>query len=134
MLSKVITASITGMDARLVDVETDVARGLPNINIIGLGDATVKEASARIRTAIIASGFDFPGGRITINLAPAWLRKKGSHFDLAMGIGIMISSGQITPMNIRKTAFLGELSLDGGISRSKGIMPMVRALRNAGVK
>ena len=133
MLSKVITASINGMEARLVDVEIDVARGLPNTNIIGLGDATVKEAAARIRSSIIASNFDFPNGRITINLAPAWLRKKGSHFDLAMGIGILISSGQVSANKIKGFGFLGELSLNGDVNRCKGIMPMVKALRNSGI-
>ncbi len=134
MLSKVKTASINGMEARLIDVETDIARGLPNINIIGLGDTTVKEASARLRSSIIATKHEFPGERITINLAPAWLRKRGSHFDLAMCIGILLSSGQVSDLKIGDIAFLGELSLTGNINRCKGIMPMVKILRNAGIK
>ncbi len=134
MLSRVRTASIDGMDARIVDVETDIARGLPNVSIIGLGDAAVKEAGARIRSSIAATKLEFPSDRITINLAPAWLRKRGSHFDMAMSIGVLISSGQVSPANIRDSAFLGELSLNGHINRCRGVMPMVKVLRNAGLK
>lgn len=134
MLSIVRTASINGMDARIVDVETDIVRGLPNVNVIGLGDVTVKEAAARIRSSISAAKLDFPNDRITINLAPAWLRKRGSHFDLAMSIGILISSKQVSPGRTKDLAFLGELSLNGAINRCKGVMPMVKVLRNAGLK
>lgn len=134
MLSIVRTASINGMDARIVDVETDIVRGLPNVNVIGLGDVTVKEAAARVRSSISAAKLDFPNDRITINLAPAWLRKRGSHFDLAMSIGILISSKQVSPCRTKDLAFLGELSLNGAINRCKGVMPMVKVLRNAGLK
>ena len=134
MLSRVRTASLNGMEARLVDVETDITRGLPNMNIIGLGDATVKEAVARIRSSILSSKLEFPNERITINLAPAWLRKRGSHYDLGMGIGILCSTGQIPSSQIIETAFLGELSLSGKINRCNGIMPMVKTIRNSGIK
>ena len=133
MLSRIVSAHINGMDARKIIVETDISRGLPNINIIGLGDATVKEAAARIKSAVTYSEYDFPDARITINLAPAWLRKKGSHFDLGMTIGVLVSSGQI-PAIKEGTAFLGELALNGNLNRCKGIMLMVRALRDEGIK
>lgn len=133
MLSRIVSAHINGMDARQVIIETDISRGLPNINIIGLGDATVKEAAARIKSAVTYSEFEFPDARITINLAPAWLRKKGSHFDLGMTIGVLVSSGQI-PVIKEGVAFLGELALNGNLNRCKGIMLMVKALRDEGIK
>ena len=134
MLSKVVSCGINGMEARPVIVETDISRGLPSINIIGLGDATVKEAAARMKSGVRSSGLFFPDGRTTINLSPAWLKKKGSHYDLAMTIGILASSHQVFDGEISEMAFLGELALGGEINRCKGIMPMVRALRDTGIK
>lgn len=133
MLSMIKSASLQGMDAGGIVVETDISRGLPSITIIGLGDATVKEAASRIRSAILSSKLDYPNGRITINLSPAWLRKRGSHFDLAMAIGILASSGQVYYNNAKNAAFIGELSLNGEINRCKGVMPMVKALRDSSV-
>lgn len=134
MLSKVVSCGINGMEAMPVIVETDISRGIPSVNIIGLGDVTVKEAAARMKSGVRASGFVFPNSRITINLSPAWLKKKGSHFDLAMTIGVLASSHQIFDGELSETAFLGELALGGEINRCKGIMPMVRALRDSGIK
>ena len=133
MLSRIVSAHINGMEARKIIIETDISRGLPNINIIGLGDVTVKEAAARIKSATTYSDMEFPDARITINLAPAWLRKKGSHFDLGMTIGVLVSSGQIPKVD-EGTAFLGELALNGTLNRCKGVMLMVKALRDEGVK
>ena len=134
MLARVKTASINGMDARIIDVEVDIARGLPNISIIGLGDAIVKEAASRIRSSITSAKLDYPNDRITINLSPAWLKKRGSHFDLSMSIGLLISSGQVSDALLKDTAILGELSLNGDINRCRGVMPMVKVLRNGGIK
>jgi len=134
MLSKITSASVHGIDAILVTLETDISRGMPGLNVVGLADMTVKEARERIRTAIINSDAEYPKGRITVNMAPAGIRKRGSHYDLGMAIGILASSGQLFDQDLRKYAFIGELSLDGSICKCSGILPMVIAMRNAGVE
>lgn len=134
MLSKVNCASIRGLDGRKVDVEVDVGRGLPGVSIIGLGDATVREAGLRLKSAFNACKLDFPNSRVTVNLAPAWLHKHGSHFDLAMAVGILKATGQLSETDIAGYGFLGELSLNGNINPCRGIMPMVMALRNSNIR
>ena len=134
MLAKVNCAAIRGIEGRVVDVEVDVGNGLPSVNIIGLADATVREASSRIKSAFSSCKLEFPKGRVTLNLAPAWLQKHGSHFDLAMSIGILKATEQIGNFDIKECGFLGELSLDGKINSCRGIMPMVKALRDASIK
>lgn len=134
MLSKILTASIQGIEAKPVFVETDISKGLPALNIVGLGDTTVKEARERIRLAIQNSGITYPNSRITVNLSPANVKKKGSHFDLAMAVGIMASSRLLFDGELEKYCFIGELSLDGGINRVEGILPMVLAMRKQSVK
>ena len=133
MLAKINCAAIRGIEGRKVDVEVDSGRGLPSVNIIGLGDVTVKEAAARIKSAFSSCGLEFPDGRVTVNLAPAWLHKHGSHYDLAIAVGILKATEQITA-NLEEMGFLGELGLDGKINPCRGIMPMVMALKNLGVK
>ncbi len=134
MLSKVITASLHGIDAVKVCVETSISRGLPVTNIVGLGDTTVKEAMSRIRTAVFSNiGHAFPTGRITINLSPAWLPKMGSHFDLPMAVGILAASEQVSDIMLDKSAFIGELSLDGSVNHCSGILPMVIRLKEEGI-
>jgi len=133
MLAKVNCAAIRGLEGRKVEVEVDSGRGLPCVNIIGLGDAAVKEAASRVRSAFSSCKLEFPEGKVTINLAPAWLHKHGSHYDLAMAVGILKATNQI-PGNLDEIGFLGELALDGRINSCRGIMPMVMALRNSGVK
>lgn len=134
MLSKVITATLHGIEARPVLVETDITRGLPALNIVGLADTTVKEARERIRSAIINTGCRYPMGRITVNLSPAYVKKKGSHFDLAMAIGIIASSEQIFDRDIEEYCFIGELSLDGRINKVNGILPMLMTIKAMGIK
>lgn len=134
MLSNVITVALRGIEPFLIGVETDIARGLPAMNIVGLGDTTVKEASDRIRTAIQNAALEYPKSRITINLSPAWLRKKGSHLDLPMAIGILASSGQLAPDWLGDSCFIGELSLDGHLHPCQGILPMVRTLAEEGIR
>lgn len=133
MQSQVYTAAIHGIRAVFVLVETDVSRGLPLTKIIGLGDTTVKEAASRVRSAIISSGFEYPISRITINLSPAWLHKKGSHIDLSMAIGILSASSYISQDELKNKGFLGELALNGMVRPCKGILPMVEALREVGI-
>ena len=132
MLSKIISAAVHGIDAVPITVETDIAKGMPAMNIVGLGDLTVKEARERIRSAICNSGLEYPGGRITINMSPAGIRKRGSHFDLAMTMGILASSKQFFDRDIEEYGFIGELSLDGCVKQCNGILPMVTALRKKG--
>ena len=119
MYSKVLSCVLTGIEAKHITVETDVAFGFPALNIVGLPDTAVRESKERIRAAITNSGFRFPDKRITVNLSPADIRKEGSHFDLPIAVCIMLSSGVITNENISSTAFLGELNLDGSLTRSE---------------
>lgn len=132
MLSKVQTASVSGIEGKIVTVEVDITRGLPGFYVVGLGDTSIKEAGQRVKSAVRNSGFDFPVSRIVVNLVPAYLHKKGSHYDLAISVGILLSSGEIKGRHAREmissSGFLGELCLDGSISPVKGVLPMVRAL------
>lgn len=134
MLSKVNCGAIRGIEGMTIDVEVDVGRGLPAVTIIGLGDVTVKEAGARIKSAFGFAGLEFPDGRVTINLSPAWIQKHGSHYDLAMAVGMLSATGQIPEEKLYKVGFLGELSLDGKLNHSRGVMPMVMAMRNSGLE
>mgnify|MGYP000215926194 CR=1 FL=1 len=134
MLSKTISAAVHGIDAVPITVETDISKGMPVMNIVGLGDRTVKEARERIRAAICNSGLQYPMGRITINMSPAGMHKRGSHFDLAMMMGILASSKQVFERDLADYGFIGELSLDGCVKSCDGILPMVMALRKQGLK
>lgn len=128
MLSVLYSSTLHGLDAYVVRVEVDVSNGLPQFAIVGLPDASVREAQDRVRTAIRNSGYEFPVKRITINLAPAELRKEGSHFDLAIAVGILVATGQIPEGSIAGTCFLGSLSLDGSVRSVPGVFPMVYKL------
>src|SRR3954464_4040101 len=113
MLAKVLTGAVVGMDGALVEVEVDIAQaGLPNFLIVGLPDAAVQEARERVRAAIRNSGLSFPMRRITVNLAPADLKKEGPSYDLPIAVGILIASGQLEA-DATGVLYLGELSLDG---------------------
>lgn len=124
MLAKINSGAVSGLKAVLVDVEVDVAtQGLPSFTIVGLPDKAVEESKERVRSAIKNSGADFPINRITVNLAPADLPKMGPAYDLPIALGILIASGQIAP-NISDSLFFGELSLDGTLRHTNGILPM----------
>ncbi len=128
MLFTTRTAALMGIDGVSVNVEVDVCRGLPAFHVTGLGDTAVKEAADRVHSAIINCGFSYPKGRITVNLSPAWLHKKGSHYDFAIAAGILNAEGKIVCDDLDRKAFIGELGLDGRILPVKGILPMVKAL------
>jgi len=128
MLARVKTAAVVGLDAQLVEVEADIASGLPATTIVGLPDAAVQEARERVRAAIRNSGCTFPARRVTINLAPADLKKAGPAYDLPIAIGILLSSGQIYA-DASDALFLGELSLDGSLRHTHGILSMVALAR-----
>jgi magnesium chelatase family protein len=133
MLAKVNTAAMVGMDALMVEVEVDISPGLPATFIVGLPDTAVKEARDRVRAAIRNAGCAFPMRRITVNLAPADLKKVGPTYDLPIAIGILVSSGQIN-IDTTDTLFLGELSLDGNVRHLHGILPMVAMAQAKGLK
>jgi magnesium chelatase family protein len=123
MLAKITSGATIGLTATLIDVEVDIAEGLPSFTIVGLPDKAGEESKERVRSAIKNSGGDFPTTRITVNLAPADLPKVGPAYDLPIALGILIASRQIQP-NISNSLFFGELSLDGGLRHTNGILPM----------
>ncbi len=131
MIYKVHSCSIYGINGYIVNVEIDLSNGLPGFDIVGLPDATIKESKERVRAAIKNSSFQFPTKRITINLAPADIKKEGSVFDLAIAAGILGANMFFPDDNIDRTIFLGELSLDGSVKGIKGILPMcIEAKKN----
>ena len=134
MYSKINTCVLQGLNGYIVEVETDLSRGLPLFNIVGLPDASIKESKERVRTAIKNSGFEFPLSRITVNLAPANLKKEGSQLDLSIALGILIAMGIVNGYNYEDTAFIGELSLDGRLNPIEGALPMVISLRELNIK
>lgn len=124
MLAKVISGTTVGLESVLVEVEVDIAeKSLPAFNIVGLPGKAIEEAKERIRPAIKNSGCKFPDHRITVNLTPADLPKEGPAYDLPMALGILIASGQLSA-DLSKALVLGELSLDGTLRHTKGILPM----------
>ena len=134
MVNKVTTATIIGLNAYKISVETDVLNGLPGFSIVGLPDTAINEARDRVRSAIKNSGFTFPAKKVVINLAPADLKKEGSNFDLPIAIGLLTEEGVIDEEKIKDYAFIGELSLDGNLRGIAGVLPLVLGLKEAGVK
>ncbi|KAA0231271.1 YifB family Mg chelatase-like AAA ATPase [bacterium] len=129
MLSKVLSAAVLGIDAYLVTVETHLEGQLPAIATVGLPDGAVRESKERIVAAVKNSGFQFPQKRVTINLAPADVRKEGSGFDLPMAVGILSAAGTINPERLDDYIVLGELSLDGTLQPVRGALPIAIAAR-----
>ena len=141
MLAKVHTCAIVGLDGALVEVEVDIGHGLPSFTIVGLPDTAVNEAKERVRAAIKNSGGIFPLRRITVNLAPADLRKAGPAYDLPIAIAILLASEQVAPLDATGGVggaeghlFLGELSLDGSLRHTRGMLPMVSLARQRGIE
>ncbi|MCL4459207.1 MAG: YifB family Mg chelatase-like AAA ATPase [Chloroflexi bacterium] len=124
MLARALTCAVVGLEGAIVEVEVDIAQGLPAFTIVGLPDTAVQEAKERVRAAIKNSGCLFPLKRITVNLAPADLKKEGPAYDLPIAIGILLASEQV-PLEATGQLFLGELSLDGTLRHTTGILPMV---------
>lgn len=135
MLAKTQTAGLWGIQAQPVTVEIDVQPGLPAFHVVGLADLTIREAKERIRAAILNSGYSFPARRITINLSPAGMPKAGSHFDLPVAAGILLSGREqrIRWEESEKWAMIGELSLDGRLHPVRGALPMALSLREKGI-
>ena len=120
MLAKVLSSVVIGIDAFLVEVEVDIISGLPAFTTVGLPETAVKESNERVKSAITNSGFTFPDDRITVNLAPADIKKEGTGFDLPIALGILTASQIISQKLISKYLVLGELSLDGRIKPVRG--------------
>jgi magnesium chelatase family protein len=131
MWAKVNTCAVLGLQGEIVEVEVDIASGLPAFTIVGLPDTAVQEAKERVRAAIRNSQALFPTTRITVNLAPADLKKEGPAYDLPIAVGILMASGQI-PIDEARTIFLGELSLEGTLRHTTGILPMVSVAKEQG--
>ena len=133
MIAKVNGFALIGLEGVAIDVEVDINNGLPAFDIVGLADTAVKESKERVRSAIKNSGRSVPIKRITINLAPAGVKKEGSSLDLAIAIGVLISSGQLET-DTKGTIFLGELSLDGTVRRVNGVLPCLISALSLGYK
>ena len=132
MLASLRSAAVFGVEALPVIVEVDVSFGLPVFTMVGLPDASVRESRDRVRTAIRNSGFEFPGHRITVNLAPADIRKAGASYDLPIALGVLAASGVLEPRLIDAVVLLGELSLDGTIQPIRGVLPVAVAAKREG--
>ncbi len=134
MFSLIQSASVYGVDGKSISVEVDISSGLPQINIVGLPDPAVRESVERVRAALKNSGFTFPMDRITVNLAPADLRKEGTSFDLAIAAGILTASGQISAAPFENTLLIGELSLNGNVRPVAGVLAMIEQAKRMGFK
>ncbi len=134
MVCKIRSMGLHGVSGYEVTAECDLSSGLPAFDVVGLPDAAVKEARERVRAAVKNSGFSFPVSRITVNLAPADRRKGGTMYDLPILVGILAAGGQLNPKGFDKAAFLGELSLEGGVRPVPGVLPMALAAVRAGIQ
>ncbi len=134
MLAKVLSSAVLGIDGYIVEVEVDISGGLPSFFTVGLPEGAVKESKDRVKAAIKNSGYEFPPRRITVNLAPADVKKEGSAFDLPIALGILSAQGIVPQDPLRDYLFLGELSLDGGIKPIRGGLPMAVAAKEAGLR
>ena len=134
MLAKVFSCAVVGLDAAIVEVEVDTANGLPTFIIVGLPDTAVQESRERVQAAIRNAGFYFPQKRLTVNLAPAALRKEGPAYDLPIALGVLAAVGQILPETFDGTLVMGELSLDGSVRHVRGVLPMTALARSEGYR
>lgn len=134
MFSKVKSFSLLGLDGLLIDVEVDINKGLPSYDVVGLPDVAVKESKERVRSAIKNSGFDFPVHKITVNLAPASVKKAGPIFDLPIAIALLVSSSQLISTKLKDFVIVGELGLDGKIKAINGVLPILISARELGFK
>lgn len=134
MASTVYSFAVSGVDGRLIEVETDIIGFISSVSIVGLGDTAVKEARERLEAAISHAGFLFPQQKVVINLAPSDMKKTGTHYDLAMAIGILLRTEQIHSDELNSVGFIGELSLNAGIRPCSGILPMAAEAKECGIK
>lgn len=132
MLSKIVSGAVVGIDGYLMEVEVDIARGLPAFTTVGLPEISVRESRERVKAAITNCGYRFPDDRITVNLAPAHIKKGGTGFDLPIALGILAATGVISDNGISRIPIIGELALDGRVKPVNGCLPMAIAARDAG--
>jgi len=134
MLAKVLSSAVIGIDAYIVEVEVDISQGLPSFATVGLPEGAVRESKERVKAAVKNSGYHFPSDKITVNLAPADIKKEGSAFDLPMALGILAATGLLRRPTYADYVFLGELALDGLLRPVKGVLSMVIAAKEIGLK
>ncbi len=134
MLAKVFSCAVIGLDGVVVEVEVDTGRGLPSFVIVGLPDAAVQESRERVQAAVKNAGFYFPNQRVTVNLAPAAIRKEGPAYDLPIAVGALIAAGQLPPEAVEGALIVGELSLDGAVRHVRGVLSMAALARQQGFK
>jgi len=134
MLARVFSAGLLGIDAYPIEIEVDVSRGLPKEVVVGLPDAAVKESKDRVNSAISNSGFEYPDDRITVNLAPADVKKEGPSFDLPIALGVLAASGQMLSTDLAPHLILGELALSGHVRPVNGILSIALLARKTGVR
>ncbi|MCB0104059.1 MAG: YifB family Mg chelatase-like AAA ATPase, partial [Anaerolineales bacterium] len=134
MLSRVYSCAVVGLEGVIVEVEVDYTNGLPAVIIVGLPDAAVQESRERVQTAVKNAGLNFPRHRIVVNLSPAAIRKEGPAYDLPIALGVVILAGYLPQESIEGAMFIGELSLDGIVRHTRGVLPMAAAARANGFK
>ena len=130
MIAKVLSFGLQGIEAYPIEIEVDVSRGLPVVNVVGLPDSAVRESRERVKSAIKNSGFNWPAERITVSLAPSGIKKEGTCFDLGIALGILAATRQIGELNLENYFILGELSLDGQLRPARGILPIAMEIAN----
>jgi len=128
LYARILSAAVQGIDAYIVKVEVHLDTALPTYTTVGLPDGAVRESRERVNAAIKNSGFLFPRKRITVNLAPAAIKKEGSSFDLPIALGILAATGQVSTDNVQRTVLLGELALDGSLRPVRGALPIAADL------
>ena len=133
MLATVLSGALVGIDGLLVEVEVDVALGLPQFTTVGLPEGAVRESKDRVRSAIKNSGYEFPARKITVNLAPADIKKEGSAYDLPIALGILAAAGYLDKQRLAEYVLFGELSLDGRVKPVQGILPLAVMARERGL-
>ena len=133
MFAGLKSMGLRGIDGFMVDVEADLSQGLPGFDVVGLPDTAVRESRDRVRAAMKNAGYNYPVSRITVNLAPADVKKEGSVYDLPLLLALLCASGQLRA-NMKHRAFVGELSLQGAVRPVRGVLPMVIAARDAGME
>ncbi|HET9443758.1 MAG TPA: magnesium chelatase domain-containing protein, partial [Acidimicrobiales bacterium] len=133
MIASIPSATLLGVDGQPVTVEVHVSMGLPGFTVVGLPDASCREARDRVRAALLSSRLPWPQRRMTVNLAPSGVRKAGAGLDLAMAVGVLVAAGELPAERVEGMAFVGELGLDGSLRPVAGMVPMVDALATRAV-
>lgn len=134
MIAKVLTFGTIGIEAYPVEIEVDASGGLSKLTLVGMADTAIRESKERVKSAIKNSGFEWPKGRITVSLAPSDIKKEGSAFDLAIAVGILAASQQIDPASTKEFSLIGELSLDGSLRQTRGILPMALSAARSSIR